>query len=238
VISGRLILIVDDNPEVAEAVREILNHEGYLCEYAPDGERALAAVRRQIPDLILLDRMLPRITGDEVTRRLKSDPRSQDIPIIMLSGKNCEQDQVVGFALGADDYIPKPFSPGVLLARIARHLRSGVGLEDEFENAPSMPSSIRLDRSQPRVFVDKTPVMLTATEYRILASLMAAAGTVLTADQLLAMVYGREAPADDNSLHGHVGTLQRKMGPAAECIQVLSRADYAFCPPRGATPYA
>lgn len=234
--AGKTILIVDDNLEVAQTLRERLQREGYVCEHVGDGEAALGAVRRHPPDLILLDRMLPRMTGDEVAQKLKTDPRSQDIPIIMLTGKADESDELVGFALGADDYVAKPFSPKLLLARIAAQLRKKAVAEQEQEQLPAL--CVELDRSQPRVLVDKNAIPLTATEYRILASLMAAGGTILHGHQLTTMVYGEDANREELRLAGHVKRLRQKMGPAAACIQIIGEDDYAFCSPRGPPPSA
>lgn len=234
--TGRFILIVEDNAQVADMLRRQLEREGYHCELAVDGEQALSMVKSCPPDLILLDRGLPRITGDEVARRLKSDIRSQRIPIIMLTGKADESDQLVGFALGADDYVNKPFSIKVLLARIGAQLRGKQPIYEELDAPP--PAMIELDRRQPRVFIDKTAVPLTAAEYRILASLMAAGGMVLRAEQLMSMFGGKDAPPDERTLEGYVGGLQRKMGSAAACIQIVGDGEYAFCPPRAPRPMA
>jgi two-component system phosphate regulon response regulator PhoB len=234
--TGKLILIIEDSPEVAGLLRDKLEAEGYYCDYAADGEEGLVAARRQPPDLILLDRGLPRLTGDDVAQRLKSDPRSRNIPIIMLTGKADESDQLVGFALGADDYVAKPFSSKVLLARIAAQLRKKEIEAEEHDQLPAF--CVELDRTQPRVLVDKNAIPLTATEYRILAALMAAGGTVLHSTQLLPMVYGKDNPQDERRLAGHVGGLRRKMGPAAGCIQVIADGEYAFCSPHGPRPSA
>ncbi len=170
--AGPIILVVEDSPEVAETLRELLEREGYAYEHAADGKQALAAVRRRPPDLILLDRMLPHVSGDEVLRRLRGDARCRHVPIIMLTGKSDEDDQLVGFALGADDYVSKPFSSKVLLARIAARLRDAAPADEESEAA--VLGSVELDRRQPRVFVNKAAIPLTTAEYRLLAALIAA----------------------------------------------------------------
>lgn len=231
--AGMRILIVDDDADVSEMLRNHLEREGYVCQHVNDGHDAMTAVRRDAPDLILLDRVLPGLTGDEVAQRLKADPRTRAIPIIMLTGKDEESDTLVGFALGADDYVNKPFSVKVLLARITAQLRRRAALEQEHEALAPPPRSVILDRGQARVFVDRTPIPLTAAEYRILATLMAAGGHVLHWQQLAAVVYGKESPPDEHTLEGHVGGLRRKMGPAAACIQMVADGEYAFCPPGG-----
>ena len=234
--NGYFILIVEDDDAVAEMLREYLQREGYVCERAAQGDQVLDLVRSCPPDLILLDRVLPGMTGDEVIQRLRSDPRSQAIPVIMLTGKSAESDELVGLALGADDYIAKPFAPKLLLARIAVHLRRRNAAERQDERLPI--SSIALDRSQPQVFVDKTPVQLTVTEYKILATLIAARGHVLDRRQLISMVFGKKAPSDERALEGQVEGLRRKMGAAAGYIQVVADEGYAFCGPIGQRPPA
>jgi two-component system, OmpR family, phosphate regulon response regulator PhoB len=225
---GKNILIVEDQPEVAAVLCAYFEKEGFYCQRASDGEEALARVRERAPDIVLLDRMLPRLSGDEVARRLKADARTRTIPIIMLTGKADETDQIVGFALGADDYLAKPFSPRVLHARVLAHLRYRQALEPREETAVA---NVTLDRHQPRVFVDKTAVALTATEYKILATLMAARGHVLDGERLGNVVFGTTGPDEMQRLAGQVGGLQRKMGAAGSCIHVLADGDYAWCPP-------
>jgi two-component system phosphate regulon response regulator PhoB len=234
--AGPIVLVVEDSPEVAETLRELLEREGYAYEHAADGKQALAAVRRRPPDLILLDRVLPQVSGDEVLRRLRSDARCRHIPIIMLTGKSDEDDQLVGFALGADDYVSKPFSSKVLLARVAARLRGTAPADEESEAA--VLGSVELDRRQPRVFVNKAAIPLTTVEYRLLAALIAAGGHVLHRSQLAAMVYGKSTRPDTRFLEREVGGLRRKMGGAAGCIQVIGEGRYAFCPPHSARPSA
>ena len=235
--AGQIILIVEDDDEVAAMLQAHLEQEGYYCERAASGERALAAVRDHTPHLILLDRGLPGMKGDEVLRRLKSDPRTRSMPVIMLTGKAEESDELVGLALGADDYVSKPFSPKILLARIAAHLRRQESLDQRDEVLAA--KSVTLDRRQPQVFVDKTPVPLTATEYKILASLIAACGHVLDRQQLVSVIYGKSPPpSDECNIDGHVEGLRRKMGPAAGYIQIIPDGGYAFCVPAGERPPA
>jgi two-component system phosphate regulon response regulator PhoB len=234
--AGEVILIVEDNPDVADMLRNSLEDEGFACRHASDGQQGLCSALKHPPDLILLDRILPRLSGDEVARRLKSDPRSWAIPLIMVTGKAEETDQLVGFALGADDYVPKPFSTRLLMARIRAQLRQKQMMTATAADPPA--STIKLDRSQPRVFVDQTAIELTTTQHRLLAALMAAGGTVLHGQQLTTMVFGGEVGTDESDLAGQITGLRRKMGAAANCIQEVGPDDYAFCPPRPWTPSA
>jgi len=234
--AGQFILVVEDDAGVADVLQKHLEREGYYCQVVISGEKALASIREHAPSLILLDRVLPGMTGDEVVRRLKADPRTRAIPVIMLTGKAEESDELVGLALGADDYIAKPFSTKLLLARIAAQLRRQEVLEQHGE-APAT-ATIMLDRRQPQVYVDKTPVKLTTTEYKILATLIAARGHVLACDQLQSVVYGKQPPPSECSIAGHVEGLRRKMGPAAGYIQAVADEGYAFCGPMGERPPA
>lgn len=217
-------------------LRKRLEQEGYCCEQIADGDRALESVRTHRPKLVLLDRGLPGLPGDEVIRRLRADPRTHSIPVIMLTGKTEESDELVGLALGADDYVAKPFSPKVLLARIGVLLRRQNASEQENDRLPS--NSIMLDRTQPRVYVDQTPVSLTAVEYKILAALIAAHGHVLERRQLITMVYGQKPPSNERVIEGQVGELRRKMGSAGGYIQDVADRGYAFCAPPGQRPPA
>jgi two-component system phosphate regulon response regulator PhoB len=227
--TGNSILLVEDETAVANILRKQLQHEGYFCEWVTDGEKALLSVRRHAPDLVLLDRVLPGMTGDEVVRRIKSDPRTQAIPVIMLTGKGEESDELVGLALGADDYVSKPFSFKVLLARIVAQLRRQASIEQRDEVADV--KSVALDRRSPQVYVNKMAVQLSPTEYKILATLIAAQGRVLAREQLLTIVFGDKVQPGTFNIDGEVETLRRKMGPASVCIHAVSDYGYAFCPP-------
>ncbi|MGD8452004.1 MAG: response regulator [Phycisphaerae bacterium] len=232
----RFILVVEDDDGVARVIEQHLENEGYWCERVGNGESALQEVRMHTPDLILLDRVLPGISGDDVLRQLRSDPRTQNIPVIMLTGKAEESDELVGLALGADDYVSKPFSGRLLLARIEANLRRRERAE-EVEEEP-LPRMVELDRTQPRVLVDGIPVSLTSTEYKILATLMAAQGQVFGQQQLAALVFGKERRPPEDALEGPIGVLRRKMGPAGGCIQAVPNAGYAFFAPMHGRPHA
>lgn len=232
---GNMILIVEDDAEVAATLREQLALEGFYCENAADGPSALSSLKLFVPDLILLDRVLPGMAGDDVLRKLRSDPRTRDIPVIMLTGKADEADQLVGLALGADDYILKPFSPKVLVARISTQLRR-IEQQEENHSTPTA-RSITLDRRQAQVIVDRTTVPLTTMEYKLLAALIAARGHILGHEQLGTMLWGQSAPPA-NVLDGQVEGLRRKMGSAGGYIQAVPDHGYAFWEPYGRQPPA
>ncbi len=224
--SGKAILIVEDENDLAEVLLYHLEREGYRCRRARDGDAALAEVQRAIPDLILLDRMLPKFSGDEVAARLKRDARSADIPIIMLTAKAEDADELVGFALGADDYVRKPFSMKLLLARIAAVLRRDRASRENREVLTMGP--VVLDRARHEATVNGGQVSLTATEFRILATLMNAGGRVLDRAQLIDSVLGHGVAVTNRTIDVHIAALRRKLGEASNCIQTVRGVGYTY----------
>lgn len=223
------ILVVEDETDLADVVCYHLEREGYACRRAEDGERALAEASRQPPDLLVLDRMLPKLSGDEVARRLKRDSRTAGVPIIMLTAKAEDEDELVGFALGADDYVRKPFTMKLLLARVAAVLRR----QRSASNPPEVMSAgtVVLDHGRHEVQVDGHTLDLTATEFRILASLMSARGRVLTREQLIDMTIGQGAAVTNRAMDVHIASLRKKLDHAADCIHTVRGVGYAFRAP-------
>ncbi len=226
---GKSILIVEDEADLANMLAYHLKRGGYQCRVAGDGQSALAEVQRYPPDLIVLDRMLPRLSGDEVAMRIRSDPSTARIPIIMLTAKAEETDELVGLALGADDYVRKPFSMKLLLARIQAVLRRQEAASGPAEVLTSGP--FVLDRGRHELTVEGRPITLTAMEFRLLAALMAARGRVLSRDQLITALLGVGAAVTDRTIDVHVAALRKKLAVAAGWIQTIRGAGYAFRPP-------
>jgi two-component system phosphate regulon response regulator PhoB len=226
---GKTILIVEDESDAAELLRYGLEREGHAVRRVPDGHSALVEARRNVPDLVLLDRMLPGISGDEVAAQLKRDPRTARIPIIMLTAKAEETDELVGFALGADDYITKPFSMKLLLARIQAVFRRA----DTTEEAPEVISEgpVTLDRGRHEVSVSGETISLTATEFRLLGVLMSARGRVMERTQLVERVMGTEVAVTDRTIDVHITALRRKLKDAAAWIQTIRGVGYTFREP-------
>jgi two-component system phosphate regulon response regulator PhoB len=220
------ILIVEDETDLADLLAYHLEHEGYACRRVGDGERALAEAGRRPPDLVILDRMLPGLSGDEVARRLKRDDRTAATPIIMLTAKATDEDELVGFALGADDYVRKPFSVKLLLARVAAVLRR----PEARENAREVLSAgtVVPDHGRHEVRVAGQAVALTATEFRILGALMAARGRVLTRAQLIDLVIGPGAPVTNRAMDVHIASLRKKLGSAGELVHTVRGVGYSF----------
>jgi two-component system phosphate regulon response regulator PhoB len=224
--SHAAILIIEDEADLSDVLVYHFEREGYQCRRAEDGERGLAEAYRQPPDLIVLDRMLPGLSGDEVATRLKRDSRTGNIPIIMLTAKAEDEDELVGFALGADDYVRKPFSPKLLLARIAavlrRHRASGA------QRDVLAAGGVVLDHGRHEVIVNGQSLDLTATEFRILAALMAARGRVLTREQLIDTAVGHGAAVTNRAMDVHIAALRKKLGGAADCVHTVRGVGYAF----------
>ncbi|QOJ15770.1 MAG: response regulator transcription factor [Planctomycetia bacterium] len=224
--TNRSILIVEDEAELAMAIEFHLSREGYKVRRVGDGATAIAEASRNPPDLIILDRMLPGLAGDDVVIRLRGDARTASIPVIMLTAKAEETDEVVGFALGADDYVRKPAPMKVLVARVAAVLRrreAGAKAQDVLSSGP-----ITLDRARHEVTVDSVPVQLTATEFRMLATLMAARGRVLDREQLIDNVLGSGVAVTQRTIDVHVAALRRKLGSAAGWIHTVRGVGYAY----------
>ncbi|MFQ5489131.1 MAG: response regulator [Phycisphaerae bacterium] len=224
--STRTLLIVEDEADLAELICYNAQREGFECRCVADGLAALEAVAQRCPDLIILDRMLPHVSGDEVADRLKRDPHTAGIPIIMLTAKVEESDQLVGFALGADDYVCKPFSMKVLLARAGAMLR-----RSDPAAAPAAvitAGPIRLDAGRHEVRIDDKSVALTATEFGLLRVLMSAGEQVMGREQLINRVLGAMVAVTDRTIDVHVAALRKKMGPAASWIQTVRGVGYTF----------
>ncbi len=226
----KTILVVEDEGDLGELIHYNLEREGYVCRHVLDGSDALKEVHRSLPDLIVLDRMLPKKAGDEVAGELRRDPNTADIPIIMLTAKVEESDELVGFALGADDYIRKPFSMKLLLARVAAILRRkslNVPEKDSFTAGP-----ISLNSKRHEVKVEGVDVSMTTTEFGILKALMAAQGQVLDRIQLIDKVLGADVVVTDRTIDVHISSLRKKLGHASRWIQTIRGVGYVFRPPQ------
>jgi two-component system OmpR family response regulator len=206
------ILVVDDEPTLVETIRYNLKREGHEVVTATDGLLAIEAARREQPDLVILDLMLPKLDGFEVCRAIR---RSQNVPILMLSAKDEEVDKVVGLELGADDYVTKPFSMRELLARVRAMLRRGQMLREEALNAQDAPSyrsgDLEVDVRQHRVFLRGSEVSLKPKEFDLLAFLVRNAGQAFTRDTLLQHVWGYDYVGDTRTVDVHIRGLREKV---------------------------
>lgn len=213
---GKRILVVDDEHTIREVVRRYLEHAGFTVDEAMDGQGALDAVAAQVPDLIVLDLMLPGIDGLQVMRRLKqvAPARQTDIPIVMLTARGETSDRILGLDLGADDYLAKPFSPQELVARVRAVLRRTGDVASE-PSTPSGPpldySGLRIDPTPRLVTVQGLPVALTAREFDLLWFLASHPMQVFTRDQLLDKVWGYDFYGDASTVTVHIRRLREKL---------------------------
>jgi len=224
------ILVVEDEADILELIRYNLDKEGYQVLTAATGEQAMAAARTRPPDLVVLDLMLPGIDGLEVCRLLRRQPATEALPIVMLTAKGEEADIVAGLELGADDYITKPFSPRVMIARIRSVLRRGA-------RGPAGPpgpihlDALSLDPGRREVRVEGEPVQLTYTEFHILEFLARRPGWVFTRSQIVEGVRGDDYPVTDRSVDVQIVSLRKKLGAMARHIETVRGVGYRFKEP-------
>ena len=220
------ILVVDDEEDVLELVRYNLDKNGYKTEIATTGESALTKARAKLPDLIILDLMLPGIDGLEVCKKLKSETKTQNIPIIMLTAKGEETDIVTGLELGADDYVTKPFSPKILLARIRRILHRAI--TRDLEQKPVKIHELTIDPARREVLIKNKPVDLTFTEFNILYALAKRPGLVFTRYQIVDALHGDNYVVTDRAVDVQIVGLRKKLGPSSRFIETVRGVGYRF----------
>lgn len=227
------ILIVDDEDDLRHVVDFNLRAQGYKTLLAASGQEALDLAISQIPDLVLLDVMLPDMQGTQVCQQLKTGSDTRDIPIIMVTARGEEIDRVVGFELGVDDYVVKPFSVRELILRVRAVLKR-VGLSDpseadlELEPSTLSFSGIELDRVRHRVYIDGDETKLTATEFRLLETFLSRRGRVQTRDTLLQDVWGAEINVTPRTVDTHVKRLREKLERYGTYIETVRGVGYRF----------
>ncbi len=219
------ILAVDDEEDILELLRYNLAKEGYRVTCVASGEEAVKAGKSILPDLILLDLLLPGIDGLEVCRLLKGEARTRNIPIIMLTAKGEEADIVTGLELGADDYLTKPFSPRVLLARIRAALRRRATAPPG-ETALLKVHQLVIDPGRHEVILEDRPLDLTVTEFRLLHLLARRPGWVFTRSQIVNGVHGDDYPVSDRSVDVQVVSLRKKLGPYGKYLETVRGVGY------------
>ena len=221
------ILVVEDEEEILDLVAYNLDKAGYEVVRALSGEEALRHAADAMPDLVLLDLMLPGIDGLEVCRRLKQQPAGAGLAIVMLTAKGEEADVVAGLEVGADDYITKPFSPKVLVARLRAVLRRRSALPVD-EDTPLRVGEMLIHPGRHEVRVGTEPVALTATEFRVLHVLARRPGWVFTRQQIAGIVHGGDDIVTDRSVDVQIVGLRRKLGAAGDCIETIRGVGYRF----------
>jgi two-component system alkaline phosphatase synthesis response regulator PhoP len=221
------VFVVEDEEDIQELLRYHLQREGYAVSGAKSGDEALRAIPPKLPDLVLLDLMLPGLDGLEVCRALKRDPKTAGIPIVMLTAKGEESDIVTGLELGADDYIAKPFSVKVVIARVRAALRR------RQEPPPDRQSVVRtrdlvVNPGRHEVLVKGKPVEMTFSELRILHALASRPGWVLTREQIVDIVRGEDYPVTDRAVDVQIVGIRRKLGPLADLVETVRGVGYRF----------
>jgi DNA-binding response OmpR family regulator len=222
----RPVLIVEDEPDIAEGLRYNLEREGLSVVLAASGERGLelALDPKRPPSLILLDLMLPGMSGAELCRRLRREPRTRRTPVIMLTARGSEAERVAGLELGADDYVTKPFSARELIARVRAVLRRA----DETATAVYEDERLRIRFDEMQVTCGGEPVRLTRKEFGLLAALARRPGRVATRDRLLDEVWGQQYYGDTRTLDVHVRRLRSKLGGCGGCVETVIGVGYRF----------
>jgi two-component system phosphate regulon response regulator PhoB len=219
------ILVIEDEEDVQELICYNLKKNGYRTESAATGPLGLTKAASTVPELILLDLMLPGVDGLEVCRSLKKDPKTSAIPVIMVTAKGSEADVVAGLEMGAADYITKPFSPRVLLARIRAVLRRGE-VSDSSDKPLLRVHEIEIDSGRHRVAIKGKPVTLTSTEFGLLRFLASRPGWVFTRYQIVDAVHGSDYPVTDRSVDVQIVGLRKKLGSAGKYIETVRGVGY------------
>jgi two-component system phosphate regulon response regulator PhoB len=222
------ILVVDDEPDIRRLVSINLQRAGHRVVEAESGEAALACVQAERPALVILDLMLPGMDGREICRRLRADPATARIPVLMLTARSAESDRVGGFELGADDYVTKPFSVQELVLRVAALLRRA-GPEQELPVRLEFPD-LCIDSSAHRVWVEGEEVQLTVTEFRLLWVLASREGQAQSRGTLLEDVWDASPLLNTRTVDTHMKRLREKLGSAAASIETVRGVGYRFSP--------
>jgi two-component system phosphate regulon response regulator PhoB len=226
-MAKKKILLIEDDEDIQELVSYHLGKEGYVVHVVGAGEAALDSARKLNPDLILLDLMLPGIDGLQVCRNLRNEPKTRHIPIVMVTAKGEETDIVTGLEVGADDYLTKPFSPKVLIARI-RNIFRRKSREIPDDSAPISVHDIVIHPGRHEVLVKGKRVDLTFTEFRVLQFLARRPGWVYTRQQIVDAVRGEDYAVTDRSVDVQIVGLRRKLGSAGDYIETVRGVGYRF----------
>jgi two-component system phosphate regulon response regulator PhoB len=220
------ILIIEDEKALVDVLTYNFQREGYETAVAHNGQEGLRKAQTLLPDLIVLDLMLPVLNGLEVCRELRANERTRKIPILMLTAKAAETDQVVGFSLGADDYVTKPFSVKVLVQRVKALQRRREGETNTNDVVEHL--GVRIDRLRHMAFVEGQQLDLTPTEFRLLVCLLRQPGRAFTRSQLMDVAIGEGAVVLERTIDVHIKTLRRKLGNAGEYIETVRSVGYRF----------
>ncbi len=222
------ILVVEDDKHISKLVRYNLEKACFDCTVSITGEDALAAMAHELFDLVILDIMLPKIDGFETCRQIKQDKKLAHIPIIMLTAKGEEVDKIVGFELGVDDYVVKPFSPRELILRVKAILKRGKASENTEENEVISAADINIDIAKHEVKVNRKQVILTHIEFKLLVTLLKRKGRVQSRDRLLEDVWDMDSDVTTRTIDTHIKRLREKLGKSSKFIYTVRGIGYKF----------
>ena len=220
------IYIVEDEPDIRETLKYNFSNEGFEVFTAPDGEEALSNIKKVLPDVLILDLMLPGVSGLDVCKFIRADDDIRDMSIIMLTAKGEEIDRVIGFELGADDYVTKPFSVRELILRVKVLLKKQ--RESLVENKLVTFGPIRIDLDAHELKINDKEIVLTALEFKLLQHLVKRKGRVQTREQLLGDVWGYSAEVTTRTVDTHIKRLREKLGNTSDYIQTIRGVGYRF----------
>ena len=226
-MAGERIVVIEDEEDVLELIRYNLSKAGYQVEGAATGEQGLELVRSYSPQLVVLDLMLPGVDGLEICRLLRADPATAGVGIVMVTARDEEPDIVTGLELGADDYITKPFSPRVLLARVKAVLRRRLEPSAPVEK-PIVFGELTIDPQRHKVTLSDRELNLTSTEFAILKFLASRPGWVFTRSQIIAAVHGEDYPVMERSVDVQIAALRKKLGEMGGYIETVRGVGYRF----------
>ena len=225
-MSKKRILIIEDEQDMSDLLAMRFRREQFDVHVALDGQEGLDKVKDLKPDIVLLDLMLPSLSGNEIASAMRADPKTAHIPIIMLTAKSEESDIVVGLHIGADDYVTKPFSMSVLVARVQAILRRAKRGDLEPDEDMLRVGEIEIDQQKHNVTVNGKPIALTLTEFKLLTAVVTGRGRVLTRDQLIDKALGQDAVVTDRTIDVHLTALRRKLGDSRKHIETVRGVGY------------
>lgn len=222
------ILVIEDDRSLAEVLEYNLRLEGYEVFCAHDGGDGLNQARSKSPDMIVLDLMIPVVDGIETCRRLRSEARTRDTPIMMLTAKAEETDQLIGFSVGADDYVVKPFSVRILLERIKSLLRRHARADGNGSSEIVVSGNVTVDRVKHRVLIEGSPIDLTPSEFRLLDTLIRQPGRAFDRTELIDSALGEDTMVLERTIDVHIRSLRKKLGAYNETVETVRGVGYRF----------
>ena len=222
------IVVVEDEPDILQVLSYNLQREGFAVSTSLDGAKGLALIQKQMPDLVLLDLMLPGMDGLDICRHLKSHDRTAHIPIIMVTAKGEESDVVLGLGIGADDYVAKPFSPKELIARVKALLRRKDSSDSKARKDLIRVDGLVIDGAKYKTTIDENEIKLTVTEFRLLHHLASYPGQVFSREQLLDHAFGNDVVVVDRNIDVHVRAIRKKIGEEQCFIETIRGVGYRF----------